>query len=279
MRKEAWFGVAFLAAVVGLLLILTPPFAEMTDSHVGLLMLGLIVVTIMLGFPTAFTLMGMGVGFAFYAYRDMGMQIAWEQTLDLMVLRTYAVMTNDVLIAVPLFIFMGYLIERANLIERLFKTLHLLMARVPGSLAVATVMTCAVFATATGIVGAVVTLMRLLALPVMLNAKYNVRLATGAIIAGGCLGILLPPSIMLIVYGAVAGVSVVKLYAGAVFPGLMLAGLYIAYIMIMCKLKPQLAPPLPAAERIMPLTAATKHIEKTFGSASVPSFFKAMRAK
>lgn len=279
MRKEVWFGISVMIGVVALLLFMMPTLSEITDAHVGLLMLGLLVVTIMLGFPTAFTLMGMGVGFSWYAYRGVGAQVAWEQTLDLMVLRTYAVMTNDVLIAVPLFIFMGYLIERANLIERLFKTLHLLMARVPGSLAVATVMTCAVFATATGIVGAVVTLMGLLALPVMLNAKYNVRLATGAITAGGCLGILLPPSIMLIVYGAVAGVSVVKLYAGAVFPGLMLAGLYIAYIMIMCKLKPQLAPPLPAEERIMPLTAATKHIEKTFGSASVPSFFKAMRAK
>src|SRR5690554_1857370 len=279
MRKEVWFGVFVMVGVVALLFFMMPPLSEMTDAHVGLLMLGLLVVTIMLGFPTAFTLMGMGVGFSWYAYRDIGTQIAWEQTLDLMVLRTYAVMTNDVLIAVPLFIFMGYLIERANLIERLFKTLHLIMARVPGSLAVATVMTCAVFATATGIVGAVVTLMGLLALPVMLNAKYNVRLAAGSITAGGGLGIMLPPSIMLIVYGAVAGVSVVKLYAGAVFPGLLLAGLYITYILVITKLRPQLAPPLPEGERVLPLTAATAHIEKTFGSASVPSFFKAMRAK
>src|SRR5690554_222720 len=279
MRKEAWFGVAFLAAVVGLLLILTPPFAEMTDSHVGLLMLGLIVVTIMLGFPTAFTLMGMGVGFAFYAYRDMGMETAWEQTLDLMVLRTYAVMTNDVLIAVPLFIFMGYLIERANLIERLFKILHVVMARVPGSLAVATVLTCAIFSTATGIVGAVVTLMGLLALPVMLNANYNVRLAAGSITAGGGLGILLPPSIMLIVYGAVAGVSVVKLYAGAVFPGMLLAGLYIAYILIISKLKPQLAQPLTDDERVMPLSALSAQIEQTFGQKAVPALYKAARTR
>src|SRR5690554_7778922 len=175
MRKEVWFGLSILAAIVIALFVLMPAPADITDGHLGLLMLALIVVTIMLGFPTAFTLMGMGVMFTYFAYRRMGPQIAWEQTLDLMVLRTYAVMTNDVLIAVPLFIFMGYLIERANLIERLFKTLHLIMARVPGSLAVATVMTCAVFATATGIVGAVVTLMGLLALPVMLNAKYNIR--------------------------------------------------------------------------------------------------------
>src|SRR3546814_3792853 len=142
-----------------------PSPADITNGHLGLLMLGLIVVTIMLGFPTAFTLMGMGVMFTYLAYRGMGPQIAIEQTLDLMVLRTYAVMTNDVLIAVPLFIFMGYLVERANLIERLFKSMHLAMARVPGSLAVATVIPCAVFATATGLVGAVVTLMGLLALP------------------------------------------------------------------------------------------------------------------
>lgn len=279
MRKEAWFGVAVLAGVLLLLFTLMSSAAEITNSHVGLLMLGLIVVTIMLGFPTAFTLMGMGVGFTWYAYRDMGPQIAWEQTLDLMVLRTYAVMTNDVLIAVPLFIFMGYLIERANLIERLFKTLHLAMARVPGSLAVATIVTCAVFATATGIVGAVVTLMGLLAFPVMLNAKYNVRLAAGAITAGGCLGILLPPSIMLIVYGAVAGVSVVKLYAGAFFPGLLLASLYIAYIMIISKLKPHLAPPLPMKDRVMPLSATSAQIEKTFGSVAVPGLLKALRSK
>lgn len=279
MRKEAWFGVAVLVGVVTLLFTLLPSPSEMTNPHVGLMMLGLIVVTIMLGFPTAFTLMGMGVGFSWYAYSDMGARIAWEQTLDLMVLRTYAVMTNDVLIAVPLFIFMGYLIERANLIERLFKILHLVMARVPGSLAVATVMTCAVFATATGIVGAVVTLMGLLALPVMLNAKYNIRLASGSITAGGCLGILLPPSIMLIVYGAVAGVSVVKLYAGAVFPGLLLAGLYIGYILLISKFRPHVAPPLPEEDRVMPLTAATQHIEKTFGSVAVPSLLKAMRSK
>ncbi len=268
-----------LVAVLVLLFIVMPSAADITDGHIGLLMLGLIVVTIMLGFPTAFTLMGMGVGFSWWAYRGMGTQLAWEQTLDLMVLRTYAVMTNDVLIAVPLFIFMGYLIERANLIERLFNTLHLAMARIPGSLAVATIVTCAVFATATGIVGAVVTLMGLLALPVMMKAGYSVRLASGAITAGGCLGIMIPPSIMLIVYGAVAGVSVVKLYAGAFFPGIMLAGLYIAYILIISKLKPSMAPPLPMEERILPLSAASEHIERTFSPIAVRGLFKALRSK
>ena len=149
------------------------------------------------------------------------------QTLDLMVQRAYAVMSNDVLISIPLFVFMGYLVERANLIEKLFRSLHLALTRIPGSLAVATLVTCAVFATATGIVGAVVTLMGLLALPAMLRAGYNVKISAGVITAGGCLGILIPPSVMLIVYGATAGVSVVKLYAGAFFPGIMLAGLYI----------------------------------------------------
>src|SRR3546814_6139965 len=180
MRKEIWFGLSILLAVIIALIVLMPSPADITNGHLGLLMLGLIVVTIMLGFPTAFTLMGMGVMFTYLAYRGMGPQIAIEQTLDLMVLRTYAVMTNDVLIAVPLFIFMGYLVERANLIERLVKSMHLAMARVPSSLAVATVIPCAVFATATGLVGAVVTLMVFLALPAMLKAGYSIRL-TGEI--------------------------------------------------------------------------------------------------
>ena len=167
-----------------------------------------------------------------------------RQVLDLMVQRAYSVMSNDVLIAVPLFVFMGYLVERAALIERLFKSLHLALARVPGSLAVATIVTCAIFATATGIVGAVVTLMGLLAFPAMLRAGYDVQLSAGAITAGGCLGILIPPSVLLIVYGATAGVSVVQLYAGAFFPGIMLAGLYVGYVIIVAKLKPALAPKL-----------------------------------
>jgi len=164
-------------------------------------------------------------------------------------------MANDVLISIPLFVFMGYLVERANLIERLFKSLHLSLARVPGSLAVATLVTCAVFATATGIVGAVVTLMGLLAFPAMLRAGYSTSLSAGAITAGGCLGILIPPSVLLIVYGATAGVSVVKLYAGAFFPGIMLAGLYVIYVIILAKINPKLAPPLSAADRAVPLPA------------------------
>jgi TRAP-type mannitol/chloroaromatic compound transport system permease large subunit len=255
LRRELWFGLIIMAMIV-LPTILLMPWTNMTSGHYGLMMLALVVVAIMLGFPTAFTLMGMGMIFAFVAYLsqkggDPG--AAAKNTLDLMVQRTFGVMNNDVLISIPLFVFMGYLVERANLIEKLFKSLHLSLARVPGALAVATLITCAVFATATGIVGAVVTLMGLLALPAMLKAGYSTKLAAGAITAGGCLGILIPPSVMLIVYGATAGVSVVKLYAGAFFPGLMLALLYVLYVIVVAKLKPELAPPLTEEQRRVPL--------------------------
>jgi TRAP-type mannitol/chloroaromatic compound transport system permease large subunit len=266
VKKEIWFGLAILAAVVIGVFVLMPAPSQMTNGHLGLLMLALIVVAIMLGFPTAFTLMGMGMMFAWFAFRSRNPDLAVQQTLDLMVQRAYSVMSNDVLISIPLFVFMGYLVERANLIEKLFKSLHLAMARVPGSLAVATVVTCAVFATATGIVGAVVTLMGLLAFPAMLKAGYNTRLAAGAITAGGCLGILIPPSVLLIVYGATAGVSVVKLYAGAFFPGIMLATLYVGYIIVVAKLKPSLAPPLSAEDRIVLLPSYAETISKSFGS-------------
>lgn len=277
MRKEIWFGLTILIGIVLSIAVFMPSPADMTNGHLGLLMLALIVVTIMLGFPTAFTLMGMGVIFTWLAYRDMGTQQAIQQTLDLMVLRTYAVMTNDVLIAVPLFIFMGYLVERANLIQSLFQGMHLAMARVPGSLAVATIATCAIFATATGIVGAVVTLMGLLAMPAMLRAGYSVQLTAGSITAGGCLGILLPPSVLLILYGAVAGVSVVKLYAGAFFPGLMLAVMYVLYVIILAKLKPSVAPPLSAQDRIVPLPAFAQTIKETITDRAVPGLITAMK--
>ena len=248
MRKELWFGFTIMALILLPVLILTP-WTSLTNGHLGLLMLALVVVAIMLGFPTAFTLMGMGVLFSWFFYRSVNPEMATHQVLDLMVQRAYGVMSNDVLIAVPLFVFMGYLVERAALIERLFKSLHLAMARLPGSLAVATIVTCAIFATATGIVGAVVTLMGLLAMPAMLRAGYNSRIAAGSVTAGGCLGILIPPSVLLIVYGATAGVSVVQLYAGAFFPGLMLAALYVGYVIVMAMIKPSLMPPLPESER------------------------------
>jgi TRAP-type mannitol/chloroaromatic compound transport system permease large subunit len=255
VRKELWFGLTFMAIVVVLAGSVLVRAETITQGHLGLLMLSLVVVAIMLGFPTAFTLMGMGMLFTWMAYdRDI------TRTLDLMVQSAYKTMANDVLIAVPLFVFMGYLVERANLIESLFKSMHLALARLPGALAVATLVTCTIFATATGIVGAVVTLMGLLALPAMLRAGYSVPLAAGSITAGGCLGILLPPSVLLIVYGATAGVSVVQLYAGAFFPGLMLSALYVLYVIIVAKLKPQWAPPLSAEERRVKLPPLTQRL-------------------
>jgi TRAP-type mannitol/chloroaromatic compound transport system permease large subunit len=269
MRRELWFGFSLIVLIMIPVIVLTP-WTHMTNGHLGLLMLALICVGIMLGFPTAFTLMGMGVFFAWLAYRSVNPALANRQVLDLFVQRTYGIMSNDVLIAIPLFLFMGYLVERAKLIDKLFHSLHLATARVPGALAVATIVTCSIFATATGIVGACVTLMGLLAMPAMLKAGYNVKVAAGAITAGGCLGILIPPSVLLIVYGAVAGVSVVQLYAGAFLPGFMLAGLYVGYIIILAKWRPDLMPPLSESERRVDLPpfaqALKRHGENALGA-------------
>lgn len=263
MRKELWFGFSLMAILIAGCIFMLVSAQTITNGHLGLLMLGLVVVAIMMGFPTAFTLMGMGMLFGWFAYRSVNPDLAVAQILDLMVQRTYAVMSNDVLIAIPLFVFMGYLVERANLIEKLFRSLHLSMARIPGSLAVATIVTCAIFATATGIVGAVVTLMGLLAYPAMIKAGYNVKIGAGAITAGGCLGILIPPSVLLIVYGATAGVSVVQLYAGAFFPGLMLAALYVGYVIVLAKLRPSLMPPLSAKDRAVQLPSFAQRLSQT----------------
>ena len=260
MRKELWFGFSLMALILVATVIAMPAPSQMTNGHLGLLMLCLVVVAIMLGFPTAFTLMGLGVLFTFLAYRSSSPEFAIRQTLDLMVQRAYAVMTNDVLISVPLFVFMGYLVERSALIEKLFRSLHLAIGRLPGSLAVATLVTCAVFATATGIVGAVVTLMGLLAFPAMLRSGYDIKLSAGVITAGGCLGILIPPSVLLILYGATASVSVVQLYAGAFFPGLMLAGLYVGYVIVRAKLNPSLAPPPAESEMHIDMPAWTTRL-------------------
>ncbi len=245
----------------------------MSDPVIALCMLGIFLFIILLGFPVAFTLMAMGIGFGYYAYFDASRMwraydravaadadqwIQWElwveglfnnRIFDLFVNQTYSVMANDVLTAVPLFLFMGYIVERANIVARLFHTLNIAARNVPGSMAVAALITCALFATATGIVGAVVTLMGLLALPAMLKARYNTSLAAGVICAGGTLGILIPPSIMLIVYAAASGVSIVKLYAGALIPGLALAGLYIVYVVTRSMLQPEIAPK-PSKEEI-----------------------------
>ncbi|RWO31812.1 MAG: TRAP transporter large permease subunit [Mesorhizobium sp.] len=238
----------------------------MSDPQVAVAMLLILLLAIFLGFPVAFTLMALGVAFGYYAYLNPGrMWRAYERAVedgadgwtlaehwvggffnnrifDLFVNQTYSVISNDVLTAIPLFLFMGYIVERANIIERLFGTLYIATRHVPGSMAVAALITCTLFATATGIVGAVVTLMGLLAFPAMLKARYDVSYASGVICAGGTLGILIPPSILLIVYGATAGVSVVRMYAAALLPGLLLAGLYLIYVVAKAVLQPQLAP-------------------------------------
>lgn len=239
----------------------------MTDPQVAVLMLLLLILAIFLGFPVAFTLMALGVGFGYYAYFDAGRMwrpferaveqgadafTQWElwfgglfnnRIFDLFVNQTYSVMANDVLTAIPLFLFMGYIVERANIVDKLFSTLYIATRRLPGSMAVAALVTCTLFATATGIVGAVVTLMGLLALPAMMKAKYDVRYSTGVICAGGTLGILIPPSIMLIVYAATSGVSVVRMYSAALIPGIMLAGFYLVYVIVRAVLRPSIAPP------------------------------------
>jgi tripartite ATP-independent transporter DctM subunit len=237
----------------------------MTDPQIALLMLGLFIIIVLLGFPIAFTLIAMGLGFGYYAYAssDQLQHIFDNPIFDLFVSNTFSVMSNDVLVAVPLFLFMGYVVERANIVERLFVSIQMATRHVPGSMAVAALITCAVFATATGIVGAVVTLMGLLALPAMLNANYNRQIATGVICAGGTLGILIPPSIMLIVYAAIAQVSPVRLYAAALFPGLMLASMYIIYVVTRVYLNPSLAPK-PAAEEVPPLRVIALQLLTSF---------------
>ncbi len=228
----------------------------MTDPQIALLMLGLFIFVIMLGFPIAFTLMAMGIGFGYYAYYDAERMkhLLDNRIFDLFVNQTYSVISNDVLTAIPLFLFMGYVVERANIVDRLFETLSIVARRIPGSMAVAAMITCALFATATGIVGAVVTLMGLLALPAMLKQNYDTRFASGVICAGGTLGILIPPSIMLIVYAAASGVSIVRLYAGALLPGFLLAGMYLIYIVARAMLQPSIAPRSPEPDESIPVT-------------------------
>jgi TRAP-type mannitol/chloroaromatic compound transport system permease large subunit len=218
----------------------------MSDPALGLTMLGLIVVAIMMGFPTAFTLMGLGMIFGYIAFWIPGGHWYENRVFDLIVQRTYGVMTNDTLLSVPLFVFMGYIMERAALVDRMFHSVQLAFRRVPASLAVTTLLVCAFWGIASGIVGAVVVLMGVIAMRPMLNAGYDVKLASGAITAGGTLGILIPPSVMLIVYAAVAGQSIVKLYAAAMLPGFFLTFLYLVYILGWAIINPKIAPKLPA---------------------------------
>src|SRR2546428_1164876 len=209
----------------------------MSPEVLGLIMIALMVVSIMIGFPTAFTLMSLGVTFGFLG---IGFVV-----FDLVVQRAFFVMQNDVLVAIPLFLFMGYLIERAGILDELFHAVQAMFGWLPGSLAVATLATGTIFATATGIVGASVTLLGLLAFPAMMRARYEKTFAAGAITASGTLGILIPPSVLLILYGFVAGVSVPRLYAGAFLPGFALSGLYFGYIVARAIVRPQDAPKVP----------------------------------
>ena len=213
----------------------------MTDPQVAILMLSIFIFLVLLGFPIAFTLIAMGVGFGYYAYFEEG-NLFLNKIFYLLNQNTYSVMENDVLVAIPLFLFMGYVVERANIVNRLFFSLQLATRHLPGSMAVAALATCAIFATASGIIGAVVTLMGLLAFPAMVKANYNRGFAAGVICAGGTLGILIPPSIMLIVYAAIAELSPLRLYAAAIIPGFLLAGFYMVYVVGYAFFKPSIAP-------------------------------------
>jgi tripartite ATP-independent transporter DctM subunit len=219
----------------------------MTNPEVAILMLSLFIVMVLFGFPVAFTLLAMGVGFGYYAYMDAGSLQTVANALNnkifyLLNQNTYSVMENDTLVAIPLFLFMGYVVERANIVNKLFYSLQMAARNLPGSMAIAALITCAVFSTASGIVGAVVTLMGLLAFPAMAKAHYDKSFASGVICAGGTLGILIPPSIMLIVYAAIAELSPLRLYAAAVLPGFLLAGSYIIYVIIRVMINPSIAP-------------------------------------
>ncbi len=238
----------------------------MTNPEVAILMLCLFIVLVLLGFPIAFTLIAMGVGFGYYAYyqspETFG-DLFTNQIFYLLNQNTYSVMENDTLVAIPLFLFMGYVVERADIVGRLFRSLQMAAHNLPGSMAIAALITCAVFSTASGIVGAVVTLMGLLAYPAMANANYDKKFAAGVICAGGTLGILIPPSIMLIVYAAIAELSPLRLYAAAMFPGLLLAGLYIVLAVIRVMINPSIAPK-PAKDTIPPVIEIYKDLLFSF---------------
>ena len=228
----------------------------MTNPEVAILMLSIFIVLVLLGFPVAFTLLAMGVGFGYYAYFEAGSIEVIADAFNnkifyLLNQNTYSVMENDTLVAIPLFLFMGYVVERANIVNKLFYSLQMAARNMPGSMAIAALITCAVFSTASGIVGAVVTLMGLLAFPAMAKAHYDKSFASGVICAGGTLGILIPPSIMLIVYAAIAELSPLRLYAAAVIPGFLLAGSYIVYVIIRVLINPSIAPK-PRAEDVPP---------------------------
>ena len=238
---------------------------SLTNPQIALLMMGLFLFMVLLGFPIAFTLLAMGVAFGYFAYFDWTKMdsIFDNRIFDLVVQNTYSVMDNHVLTAVPLFLFMGYLVERAGIVAKLFYAIRLASHKLPASMAVAALVTCTLFSTATGIIGAVVTLMGLLAWPAMIKAGYDKKFASGIICAGGCLGILIPPSIMLIVYAVIAQLSPLRLFAAAMLPGLLLAGLYIIYAITLAIIKPEIAPK-PRAEEIPPRAVIIKEVLVSF---------------
>jgi TRAP-type mannitol/chloroaromatic compound transport system permease large subunit len=236
----------------------------MTEPMLGLTMLGLIVVVIMMGFPTAFTLMGLGMFFGYIAFFDPSHSWTDNRIFDLMVERAFSAMTNDTLISIPLFVLMGYVMERGALVDKMFYSVQLAFRRVPASLAVATLVICTFWGIASGLVGAVVVLMGVIAFNPMLRAGYDTRLAAGVITAGGTLGILIPPSVMIIVYAAVAGQSVVKLYAAAMFPGFFLAFLYLVYIIGWALINPKIAPPLPESQTRVPVPEWVRQLQRAY---------------
>jgi TRAP-type mannitol/chloroaromatic compound transport system permease large subunit len=248
----------------------------MSDPALGLLMLALIVVVIMMGFATAFTLMGLGMFFGFIAFYDPSQNWTHNRVFDLMVQRTYGAMTNDVLISIPLFVLMGYVMERGALVDKMFYSIQLAFRRVPASLAVATLIVCTFWGIASGLVGAVVVLMGVIAFNPMLRAGYDVKLASGVITAGGTLGILIPPSVMIIVYAAVAGQSVVKLYAAAMFPGFFLAFLYLVYVVGWALIDPKIAPPLPEEQTRVKVPAWITQFQKLYSPNMFVALLKAL---
>ena len=248
----------------------------MSDPILGLAMLGLIIVVIMLGFPTAFTLMGLGMMFGFAAFYDPSQSWAANKVFTLMVQRTFGGMTNDVLLSIPLFVLMGYVMDRGALVDKMFYSIQLAFRRVPASLAVATLIVCTFWGIASGLVGAVVVLMGVIAMKPMMNAGYDTRLAAGVITAGGTLGILIPPSVMIIVYAAVAGQSVVKLYAAAMVPGFFLAFLYLVYIIGWALINPKVAPKLPPEQLIVPVPASIRFLGEHYSRNMLVASFKAL---
>ncbi len=208
----------------------------------GLVMLLVMVFTIFIGFPISFTLLFLALTFGYFGLGHVVFDLAYFQTIGMM--------KEEILAAVPLFIFMGFITEQAGLMERLFIALRNILAPVRGSLFAVVILTATIFAMATGIVGAAVTVLGIMAGPIMIRTGYDGRLAAGAITAGGTLGILIPPSVMLIVMGPVLGVSVADLYASAFGPGILLAALYLGYLMGRAFINPNLGPPVPHAERV-----------------------------